>query len=77
VLSHALWGDDLRRRVVASAEPIEDAGSALRALVDHDAQYLVVTKGSPLETALLAAPDRMHVTFDVGWLARAWAPGPG
>ncbi|MGY1617787.1 hypothetical protein ACI797_13700 [Geodermatophilus sp. SYSU D00691] len=77
VLPHSMWGDDLTRRVVQSADPIEDADQALAALEAHDARYVVVIKGSPLETALLAEPDRLHPAFDVGWLARAWAAGPG
>jgi len=76
VLPHAMWGDDLTRRVVKSDEPITDADQALRALSENGAQYLVVTKGSPLEGELLAAPGRLHAVFDVGWLARAWAAGP-
>jgi hypothetical protein len=77
VLPHSLWADDLRRRVVKSTHPIEDPDQALRALAEHDARYVVVTKGSVLEAALLAEPGRMHVAFDVGWLAIAWAAGPG
>jgi len=76
VLPHSLWGDDLRRQVVKAAAPIEDADQALRALTRHDADYVVVTKGSVLEAALTRAPDRLHPAFDVGWLARAWAAGP-
>jgi hypothetical protein len=37
----------------------------------------VVHKESRLEAALEAAPGRLHAAFDVGWLARAWAEGPG
>jgi hypothetical protein len=77
VLPHALWGDDLRRRVVKSDQPIADADEALRALSENGARYLVVSKGSPLEAELDAAAGRLHAAFDVGWLARAWAAGPG
>jgi hypothetical protein len=77
VLPHSLWGDDLRRRVVASTAPIEDADQVLRALRAYDADFVVVTKGSDLEAALTRAPGRVHPAFDVGWLARAWAAGPG
>jgi hypothetical protein len=77
VLPHSLWGDDLSRRVIKSAEPIADADQALQALTAYDAEYLVVAKGSPLEAALTGAPGRLHPAFDVGWLARAWAAGPG
>ena len=77
VLPHALWGDDLQRRVVKSDEPIEDADQALRALRGHGARYVVVAKNTPLEAALDAEPGRLHPVFDVGWLARAWTAGPG
>ena len=76
VLPHSLWGDDLSRRVVKADRPITDTDQALRALRENGGQYLVVTKESPLEAALEAAPGRMHPAFDVGWLARAWAAGP-
>jgi len=76
VLPHSMWGDDLSRRVVEADRPIAGPAQALRALSDSGAQYLVVTKGTPLEAALEAAPDQMHPAFDVGWLARAWAAGP-
>jgi hypothetical protein len=77
VLPHSLWGDDLSRRVVEADHPIAGPDEALQALTDNGGQYLVVTKGTRLETALEAAPGRMHPAFDVGWLARAWAAGPG
>lgn len=77
VLPHALWADDHRRRVVKATDPINDPDQALRALAEHDAQYVVVTKGSRLEAGLLAEPGRMHPAFEVGWLAFAWAAGPG
>lgn len=77
VLPHALWGDEVSRSVVTSATPIETPAQALQALRDHHAQYIVVTKGSPLETALLGSPGLLHQAFEVGWLAWAWAPGPG
>ena len=76
VLPHALWADDLRRRVVKSAAPIDDPQQALRALDRYDAQYVVVSKGSPLEARLVAEPGRLHRVFEVGWLADAWAAGP-
>jgi hypothetical protein len=77
VLPHSLWGDDLSRRVVKADGPIADADHALQALTENRGQYLVVTKGTPLEAALQAEADRLHPAFDVGWLARAWAAGPG
>ena len=76
VLPHSLWADDHRRRVVESRTPIDDPDEALRALREHDAEYVVVTKGSPLEDRLLSEPGRMHPAFEVGWLAFAWAAGP-
>ena len=77
VLPHSLWGDDLGRRVVKADQPIADADQALRALGEHGAEYLVVTKGSTLEAELTAAAGLLHPAFDAGWLARAWAAGPG
>jgi hypothetical protein len=77
VLPHALWADDHRRRVVKSGAPIGDPDEALRALAKAHAEYVVVAKGSPLEARLLAEPGRLHPAFDVGWLAVAWAAGPG